>query len=147
MSKSDLQTARKASGRAPEAYYYLSRYIEDCNRIRNQHFQNREEMEKKLLHLEAAYFGSLEKDGMLQNDINLHYNNILLDLKADYPRLTRRNILLFCYASARVPVELICKWAGISSTGAASAMKNYITSVIGSHACPRKEEYLALLSR
>ena len=147
MRKTEVKPAKKARGLAPDAYYYLGRYLEDIQAIQSQHFENREEMEDRESLLEVRYFGSLEKDGLLQKDMNRYYPNILKDLKRDYPRFTRRNILLFSYTAARIPLGLISKWAQISTKGAVSSMKCKMKVAIACHACPRKEQYLELLSR
>ena len=129
--------------KTPDAYYYLSRYIADQERIRNRHFNCREEMEKRLDHLFVEYYGSLEEDGHLQEDMS----DILEDLRTYYPRLTRKNLLVFCYTATHLSVEEICKRADISSKGAVSSMKNYMRGLLNCRACPRKEEYLEMLSQ
>ena len=147
MRKSEVKPVMRAPGQAPEAYYYLGRFIEDCLRIRSQHFRSREEMSWRLNRLVIQYFGSLEEDGLLQRDMNRYYNGILKDLKQDYPRFTRRRILLFSYSAARLPLSLICQLTGINSIGAVSCMKSKMKTVISCHTCLRKEQYLDLLSR
>ena len=147
MSKAEEKPVMKEQGEAPDAYYYLGRFIEDSQQIRSQHFRNREEMEARMGRLVVHYFGSLEEDGLLQQDMNLYFNNILKDLKRDYPRFTRRKILLFSYTAARLPLSLICQWADISSEGSASSMRCKMRTAIACHACPRKAQYLELLSR
>lgn len=129
--------------KTPDAYYYLGRFIADSERIRNRHFNCREELDERLKHLFVEYYGSLEEDGMLQEDMS----DILEDLRTYYPRLTRKNLLVFCYTAARVPLNLICQWADISSEGAVSSMKTYMKGLLNCSACPRKEEYLGMLSR
>lgn len=147
MNKSEERPVTKALGETPDAYYYLGRFVEDCRRIREQHYENRKEMVNRLEQLVSEYFGSMEDDGFLQKDINLYYNGILNDLKRDYPRFTRRRILLFSYTAARLPPDLICRCTGIENAGAVSSMKSKMKVAIACHACARRDEYLDLLSR
>ncbi|MBR4774838.1 MAG: hypothetical protein IK008_01915 [Bacteroidales bacterium] len=148
MSKSDVITEEnRATAQAPDAYFYLGRFLEDCHRIQSHRFQSREEMDCRLDRLVVQYFGSLEEDGMLQHDINRYYHGILTDLKRDYPRFTRKMILLFSYTAARLPRSLICAWAHISSEGAVSSLRSRMKNHIFYRIRGRREEYLDLLSR
>ena len=147
MCKSEVKPAKRALGQAPDAYFYLGRYLEDVQAVRSQHFTGPEERDQRLNEVVTAYFGSLEEDGYLQEDLNRYYHGVLKDLKRDFPRFTRRKILLFSYTAARIPLSLISQWADISDPGAVSVMKSKMKTAITCHACTRREEYLELLSR
>lgn len=147
MSKAEVRPAKKAQGKAPDAYYYLGRYIVDRQRIRSQHFKDRKEMDSRLKKLNVQYFGSPEEDGLLQLDLNRFYNNILKDLKRDFPQFTDRMILVFSYSAARMPRSLICELAHFPTEGAVSSFRSRMKTYITYHVRERRAEYLALLGR
>lgn len=147
MNNSEAKPVIKGRGKAPNAFYYLGRFMEDSRQIHALHFKDRKERDARMEQLTVQYFGSLEKDGLLQDDMNLYYNGILKDLKRDYPRFTRRRILVFSYTAAHLPMKLICQLAHISSEGSVSSMRWKMKAAIACHACPRKAQYLELLER
>ena len=148
MNKSEeAKPVIKVKGKAPNAFYYLGRFMEDSLLIDAQHFKDRKDKDACIKQLTVQYFGSLEEDGLLQEDMNQYYNGILEDLKRDYPRFTRRRILVFSYTAARLPMRLICQLADISSEGSVSTMRWKMKAAIACHACPRKAQYLELLGR
>ena len=147
MSNSEVRPVKKAQGVAPDAYYYLGRYMVDRQRIRSQRHKDREEMESRLKQLTVKYFGSTEKDGLLQLDLNRYYNNILKDMKRDYPQFSDRMILVFSYSAARIPRSLIREWAGFPTEGAVSSFRSRMKSYITYHVRERQAEYLYFLSQ
>ena len=147
MNRSEAKPVIKVKGKALNAFYYLGRFMEDSQQIHAQHFKDRKDRDSRIEQLTVQYFGSLEEDGLLQDYLNRRYNGILNDLKRDYPRFTRRRILVFSYTAARLPMKLICRFAHISSEGSVSSMRWKMKAAIACHACPRKAQYLELLSR
>ena len=147
MGKSEMRPVERTQGKAPEAYYYLGRFLEDCQRIQSHRFLSPEDRYGKLNRLVVRYFGSEEEDGMLQEDLNRYYHGILKDLQRDHPQFTRKMILVFSYTAARLPRSMICMGAKISSEGAVSCLRSRMKKVIATHVCERTAEYLDLLSR
>lgn len=141
------KTEEKPQGEAPDAYYYLGRFLQDTRSIQSRYNNNRELLFTRLNELVTFYFGSLEEDGLLQQDMNCYYHDILKDLKRDYPRFTRKRILLFSYFAARLPRSLICERTQIPTEDAVSTMRCHMITDITYHACERKAEYLDLLNR
>lgn len=129
------------------AYVYLACFILDLLKAMNQHYTNEEELKQKILGILARYFGNLEEDGQLQDDLNKAHDNILHRLKQDFPHFSRQQVLVFSYYAVGVPVPLMNLLAGISFDKSVSVMKTLMKKEILTKASPRREEYLLLLER
>lgn len=129
-------------------YVYLACFVLDCqNARRNLRFEKPEDLDTKFRDILADYFGNLERDGKLQDDLNKAYGGILHALKEEFPDLSRRELLVFGYYAAGVPVPLIHALADLSNHQAASVTKTQLKRRIRRSASLRREEYLLLLDR
>ena len=130
------------------AYVYLACFILDCRTARNNmRYGKEEDLHKKYLEILAQFFGSLERDGQLQDDLNKSHDNILHQLKVDFPQFSRQEVLVFSYYAVGLPVPLIHELAGLSFDKMTSMTKTQMKKRIKVKACPRREEYLMLLER
>ena len=129
------------------AYVYLSCFILDLLKAMNQHYTHQDELKQKILAILARYFGSLEQDGQLQDDLNKAYDNILHQLKQDFPHFSRQQVLVFSYYAVGLPVPLMNLLAGLSYEKSVSVLKTQMKKEILCKASPRREEYLLLLER
>ena len=113
----------------------------------NQRYTGQDELQSKIMAILAKYFGSLEQDGQLQNDLNKAHVNILHQLKQDFPHFSRQQVLVFSYYAVGLPVPLMNLLAGISWDKSVSVLKTQMKKEILCKASPRREEYLLLLER
>lgn len=123
----------------------LGRYIQDCKKALEKHYFNDEEMKMRLREIDNNYLGTIEKDGFIQDEMNRKYRDILINLKLDHPRFTRKRILVFSLLAAGIPYDVIRQQARIPHMGALYTMKSLIAHDIANENRPRKSEYLALL--
>ena len=130
-----------------QSYKILGRYIQDRHSAMERHYRDEEEMRQRIRRIDDEYLGTLEKDGLLQEDLNKNYQNILTDLKADYPRFTRKRILVFSLTAAGIPNNLIWQRARLPYIGSLYTMKCLMIQAIRSKNSPRKKDYLNLLGR
>ena len=129
-------------------YVYLACFILDILRALSQHYENpTEDLQRKLHEVMADYFGNDERDGRLQNSLNKAYNNVLHQLKKDFPSLTRKHVPIFSYYAVGLPVPVMHILGGISSQNSVCVMKTQMTKRIQAKSCSRQEEYLMLMKR
>ena len=129
------------------AYVYPACLVLDLQKAMQQHYASEGELQQKVMSILAGYFGSVEKDGQLQEDLNKAHRNILKDLKQDFPHFTRQQILIFSYYAVGLPVPLMNTLSGISADVSVSVMKTQMKKEFLTKASPRREEYLLLLER
>lgn len=129
------------------AYVYLACFILDLLKAMNQRYTGQDELQSKIMAILAKYFGSLEQDGQLQDDLNKAHGNILRQLSRDFPHFSRQQVLVFSYYAVGVPVPVMNLLAGISSDKSVSVLKTQMKKEILCKASPRREEYLLLLER
>ena len=130
------------------AYVYLACFILDWQTAKtHQRYYQEDDLDKKYWDILAQYFGNKDGDGQLQSDLNKSHNGILVQLKKDFPHLSREEILIFSYYATGLPVPLMQILAGISFDKSVSIMKTQLKRQILTKASPRREEYLLLLER
>lgn len=129
------------------SYRILGHYIRDKKDAAERHYRDEEEMKQQMRRIDDIYLGTLEKDGLLQEELNQQHLNILIDLKTDHPKFTRRRILVFSLTAAGIPNDLIWQRAHLARIGSLYTMKCLMIQQIAARNSPRKEEYLSLLRR
>ncbi len=89
--------------------------------------------------------GDYTKTGILQTEINRLLDNVLVELRRDFPYFTRQQRLIFSLSAAGVPDRLIAMMARVKSQKMVWVIKNQMTKIIMNSSAKRKGEYLLLL--
>jgi hypothetical protein len=129
------------------SYHILGLYIQDRLYAQERRYRNEQEMQECIRRIDDSYLGTLEKDGKLQMELNRNYRNILEDLKNDYPRFTRKRLLVFSLTAAGIPNELIRQRVQLPYKGSVYTMRCLMIQQIQAKNCPRRNEYLSMLGR
>lgn len=89
--------------------------------------------------------GDITGNGLLQSDIDRILDNVLKDLKRDFPYFTRQQRLVFSLVAADIPDRVITLIAHLKSTKMVWVFKRQMADVIIISSAKRKDEYLMLL--
>lgn len=148
MNKKDMERFHQNRQLIHSTYVYLACFALECQNARNNmRYAKPEDLDGKYRDILADYFGNLERDGQLQEDLNKAYDNILHALKEEFPNLSRREQLVFSYYAVGLPVPLIHALADLSNHQSASVTKTQLKRRIKASASLRREEYLLMLER
>jgi len=87
------------------------------------------------------------RDGMgtLVKDINRQFNNVLVHLKDDFPKIGPADFKLFCYLAVGFDNDLIAELLGLPGKQALYTRKNRLKKKIEGKQSPYKKTYQALL--
>lgn len=147
MPKTNKIQIREAQQLDKASFHILGKYIQDRINAQERRYHNEKELLETIRQIDDDYLGTLEKDGELQKEMNQKHRNILVDLKADYPRFTKKRILVFSLTAAGIPNELIRQRAHLPYKGSVYTMRCLMKQQIKAKNCPRRNEYLTLLGR
>ena len=100
---------------------------------------------KKCLEKLRELLGGPDKPGQLQEKMNREMDGVLDRLKADFPNLRYKDLLIFSHAAAGLTNDLSARLAGLSCGRSVSVIKSRLREQILDSDSPYAEEYLALL--
>ena len=89
--------------------------------------------------------GDFYRSGLLQTEINRMFDNVLIDLRRDFPYFTRQQRLIFSMTAAGIPDRLIALMAHVKSQKMVWVITNQMAEIITNSSSQRRNEYLLLL--
>lgn len=102
---------------------------------------------RRCMEVLQSLLGGPEAPGMLQKKMEQQMHGILSRLKADFPTLHWKSILVFSYSAAGFTNNFAAKMLGLRSAADTSRIKTRLRQRIEASDSPYKKEYLALLPR
>ena len=94
----------------------------------------------------ARRFGTVNKKGRLQRELDEEMDGIRTSFIDDYPYLTKEDISIITYSAAGFPDYLIARFSNLSSRKIVSVRRSQLIQLLRNTDRDRREIYLAMLS-
>lgn len=94
----------------------------------------------------ARRFGTVNKKGRLQRELDEGMDGIRTSLIEDYPYLSKEDISIITYSAAGFPDYLIARFSNLSSRKIVSVRRSQLIQILRNTDRDRREIYLAMLS-